>query len=106
MAFGVWTMSTLPTSDRSVQPPDCPGFRKFPPPPSVPKAQNPVRVPPRARHTLSSEGVFALTCVQSRQVPPALFDMRSSRRGVRFGVPGDMMELIDRQHGAAKTFRS
>ncbi|MET4538622.1 hypothetical protein ABIE37_000377 [Arthrobacter bambusae] len=61
----VWTMSTLSTSDRLVQPPDWPGFLTFPPLPSATKAWNPVRVPPRARHTPSSEGVFALTCVHS-----------------------------------------
>ena len=59
----VWTMSTLSTWDCLVQPPDWPGFRRFPPVPSVCRAWNPVRVPPRARHTPSPEGVFALTCV-------------------------------------------
>jgi hypothetical protein len=59
----VWTMSTLSTSNWLVQPPDCPGFRMSPPLPSVPKPRNRLRVPPRARHTPSSEGVFALTCV-------------------------------------------
>jgi hypothetical protein len=39
-----------------VQPPDCPGFRMFLPIPSKDKARNPVRVPPRARHTPSSVG--------------------------------------------------
>ena len=58
----VWTMSTLLASDWPLQPPDWPGFRMFSPLPSVCKAWNPVRVPPRARHTPSSEGVFALTC--------------------------------------------
>ncbi len=33
--------------------------------PSVFKGRNAVRVPPRAQHSPSSEGVFALTCVQS-----------------------------------------
>ncbi len=61
----VWTMSALSSSDCLVQPPDWPGFRMFPPLPSDSKAWNPVRVPPRARHTPSSEGVFALTCVHS-----------------------------------------
>lgn len=61
----VWTLSTLSTSDWPGQRSDCPGFRMFPPLPSVSKARNPVRVPPRARHSPSSEGVFALTCVHS-----------------------------------------
>ena len=61
----VWTMSTLSASDWPVQPPDWPGFRMFPPLPSNDEAWNPVRVPPRARHTPSSEGVHALTCGHS-----------------------------------------
>ncbi len=61
----VWTMFTLSTPDCPVHPPNWPGFRMFPPLPSVHKARNPVRVPPRARHTPSSEGVFALMCVHS-----------------------------------------
>ena len=61
----VWTMSTLSTPDCPVQPPDCLGFRMFPPLPSARKAWNPVRVPPRARQTPSSKGVFAITCVHS-----------------------------------------
>ncbi|MDR6436764.1 hypothetical protein J2790_001885 [Paenarthrobacter nicotinovorans] len=61
----VWTMSTLSTPDCLVHPSDCPGFRMFPPLPSNAKARNPVRVPPRARHTPSSEGVFALTCAHA-----------------------------------------
>jgi hypothetical protein len=55
-------MSTLSASDWPVQPPDWPAFRMFPLDPSNDKAKNHVRVPPRARHTPSSEGVFALTC--------------------------------------------
>ena len=60
----VWTLSTLLASDWAVLPPNRLGFRMFPPLPSISKAWNPVRVPPRAQHTPSSEGVFALTCVQ------------------------------------------
>ena len=50
-----WTMSTTSTSDGSVPPPDCPGFRMFPPLPSVPKAWVPFEshlghgIPPRQR---------------------------------------------------------
>ncbi len=40
--------------------PNWPGLRMFPPLPSVTKTWNPVRVPPRARHTPSSEGGFLL----------------------------------------------
>ncbi|MEQ4567232.1 DNA-processing protein DprA [Paenarthrobacter sp. CAP02] len=54
----VWTMCTPSTPDCAVQPPDCPGFRMFPRLPSNGKGGNPVRVPPRARHTPSSEGVL------------------------------------------------
>lgn len=59
----VWALSTLLAPDRLVRPPDLPGFRMFPPLPSVRKPKNPVRVPHRARHTYSSEGVFAFACV-------------------------------------------
>lgn len=58
-------MSTLFTPEWRVHPSDCLGFRMFSRLPSVIKDQNPVRVPPRAQHTPSSEGVFALTCVHS-----------------------------------------
>jgi len=61
----VWTMSTLSTSDCLVHPADWPGFRMFSRLASNSKAWKPVRVPPRARHTPSCEGVFALTCVHS-----------------------------------------
>lgn len=61
----VWTLFTLSTSNCLVHGPDCPGFRMFPRLPSNNKPWNHLRVPPRARHTPSSEGVFALTCVHS-----------------------------------------
>ena len=61
----VWTVSTPSAPDLPVRPSDWTGFRMFPPLPSVSKPRNPVRVPPRARHTPSSEGVFALMCVHS-----------------------------------------
>ncbi len=61
----VWTMSTLFPSDWFVQPPDRPGFRRFPRDPSNGKAKNRVRVPPRARHNPLVRGVFAFKCVQT-----------------------------------------
>ena len=58
----VWTLSTLCLSDWGVHRSDRAGFGMIPGNPSVPKAWNHLRVPPRARHTPSSEGAFALTC--------------------------------------------
>jgi hypothetical protein len=65
LARGVRTVSTHWPSDWAVPRPDWPGLPMFPRDPSVCKAWNHVRVPPRAQHTPSSEGVFALTCVHS-----------------------------------------
>lgn len=45
----VWTLSTLCPPDWAVHRPDCPGLPMFSRVPSVYKARNPVRVPPRAR---------------------------------------------------------
>lgn len=86
----VWTLSTLSTSDRSVQPPDSPGFRMFPALPSVSKALNPVRVPPWARHTPSSEGVFAFNVVTDVVVSPSDSGsrLRPGRREGLFGCMG------------------
>lgn len=55
----VWTMSTLPTPDSPVHPPNCPGYRIFPALPSNRKAQNRVRVPPRARRCCRSGAYMA-----------------------------------------------
>ena len=52
----VWTLSTLSSSYWSIQAPDGPVFRMFARTPSVFKAWNAVRVPPRAQHLPSSEG--------------------------------------------------
>lgn len=49
-------MSTLFVSDCLVEHSDYFGFRMFSRVPSVYKAGNAVRVPPRAQHTPSSEG--------------------------------------------------
>jgi hypothetical protein len=78
----VWTMSTLSTSNWLVQPPDCPGFRMSPPLPSVPKPRNRLRVPPRARHTPSSEGFLLLSVyILFGQVPLTLAAECAWRRG-------------------------
>ncbi len=61
----VWTMSTLLASDRVVYRSDWAGFGMFSGVPSVCRGWNAVRVPPRAQQIPSSEGIFALTCVQS-----------------------------------------
>ncbi len=58
-------MSTLLPSDWAVHRPDWLVLPMFSRVPGVSKAGNAVRVPPRAQHSPSSEGVFALTCVQS-----------------------------------------
>ena len=58
-------MSTLLRADRTVKPAECPGFGMFLQVPSVCQGGNAVRVPPRAQQIPSSEGIFALTCVQS-----------------------------------------
>ncbi|MFJ6535133.1 glycoside hydrolase family 3 C-terminal domain-containing protein [Paenarthrobacter sp. NPDC091711] len=61
-------MSTPFVSNSLVQPPNCPAFRMFPRLPSVSKAWNPVRVPPRARHTpeaLADDARVAATPVEA-----------------------------------------
>lgn len=55
----VWTLlSTLWASDWVVHRPDWPGLLMFSGVRSVCKGQNAVRVPPRAQHDPSSEGVL------------------------------------------------
>ncbi|MFK4639382.1 hypothetical protein ABIA52_002271 [Paenarthrobacter histidinolovorans] len=77
---GVRAMCTLSVSDWTVQPSDWPGFRMFPTHPSDGKPWNPVRVPPRAWQTLSSEEVFAFDVC-------TFWLVRSHSRWPR-GVPG------------------
>ena len=60
--FGVCTMCTLWASDWAVWVSDRAGFRMFPGLPNVCKGWNAVRVPPRAQHIPSSEGVLLLMC--------------------------------------------
>ena len=57
-------MSTLLVSDSVVLVPDWAGSLVFSGVPSGCEGWNAVRVPPRAQHDPSSEGSFALTCVQ------------------------------------------
>jgi hypothetical protein len=54
---GVFTFCTLWASDLVVVVPDWAGFRRFPGEPSDCKGWNAVRVPPRAQHNPSSEGL-------------------------------------------------
>ena len=63
--FGLLTVSTLLLSDWVVYRSDWAVLGTFSGVPCVSAAWNAVRVPPRAQHSPSSEGVFALTCVQS-----------------------------------------
>ncbi len=58
-------MSTLLASDWVVLVPDWLGFGMFSGVPYVCRGWKAVRVPPRAQQIPPSEGIFALTCVQS-----------------------------------------
>jgi hypothetical protein len=69
--LGVWTMSTDSASDRVVLRSDRPGFRTFPPLPSVCKGWNAVRVPPRARVFPGQGPVSLRVCTNcSHEDPP------------------------------------
>ena len=90
-------MSTLSASDWPVQPPDWPGFRMFPPLPSIHKAKNRVRVPPRARHNPSSEGFLRLSVYKpGGQVPLTRAAECAQRRGspVWLWGPGSRSWLV------------
>jgi hypothetical protein len=73
----VCTMCTLSASDWAVHRPDCLGFGMFSGVPSVWKGWSAVRVPPRAQQVPSSEGIFALTCVQNLWWRPSDADARA-----------------------------